>query len=136
MKLHPALLALTLTISTALHAAPSAEACALFANMKLDQFATILTDHQYSPTGLSPEKEKILKEEFSSDAYLLIMCEHFDKTYSETELREMNELWKQPAMQRLSKEMIGKNAPLNKISGDWTLKYHQRLEALKGEKKE
>jgi hypothetical protein len=64
-----------------------------------------------------------------------LMCEYFDKTYSEKELREMNELWKQPAMQRLTKEMIGKDAPLNKISGDWAMKYHRRIELLR-EKKE
>ena len=134
MKRYITLLSFVFAAALPLHSAPSEEAQALVAHLQLSSFTDLFTKTE---SGLPPEKDKILKEEFSAKSFGDSLAEHFDTTYSKEELREMNDLWKNPAMVRLFREISGKDASMNKFVSAWMQKYNQRkVELVKGTKTE
>ena len=134
MKPSTILLAFVLAAASPLYSAPSDEAQALVAHLQLGSFTDVFTKTQ---SGLPPEKDKVLKAEFSAKSFDDSLAEHFDAAYSKAELREMNDLWKNPAMIRLFAELSGKIAPVNQVVSAWVKKYTQRKEELsKGSKTE
>lgn len=106
---------------------PSAEAVELTEKLRMREFSRFLM----TPSNIPEKDAEKLEADLGLEAMLIHVAKHLDTSYSKEELSAMLALWENPVSAKLLSEVIGVEAPINRLLSNWTRQRQARLQEIR-----